>query len=49
MAEGRGSGVRGQPGELRGVPGQRRVGSLGDGGLVGLISIGIILYLIQRA
>ena len=24
-------------------------GSLGDGGLVGLISIGIILYLIQRA
>ena len=25
------------------------IGSLGDGGLVGLISIGIILYLIQRA
>ena len=24
-------------------------GSLGEGGLVGLISIGIILYLIQRA
>ena len=25
------------------------IGSLGEGGLVGLISIGIILYLIQRA
>ena len=25
------------------------VGSLGDGGLVGLISVGIILYLLQRA
>ena len=25
------------------------IGSLGDGGLVGLISIGIILYLTQRA
>ena len=25
------------------------IGSLGEGGLVGLISIGIILYLIQKA
>ena len=25
------------------------IGTLGDGGLVGLISIGIILYLIQKA
>tara|TARA_B100000929_G_scaffold61799_1_gene46916 strand:+ start:2204 stop:2503 length:300 start_codon:yes stop_codon:yes gene_type:complete len=31
-------------GNLTGV-----IGSLGDGGLVGLISVGIILYLLQRA